>query len=139
MENEKQAAKALTPEEQKAWVRQQYQAATKYLSEKGMITESVSDKDSRYLVPFVAVWKLNLINKSSVWVICGDVPTDHVGIDAGKDVRSVMRHFSLKWQMQANKILNDENTKQKDFANLLIGRAEGLYDMCENEEIWAGS
>jgi hypothetical protein len=50
-----------------------------------------------------------------------------------------MRHFSLKWQMQANTILNDENTEQSDFANLLIGRAEGLYDMCENEEIWAGS
>ncbi len=47
----------LTEEQQSAWVREQYQKATKYLAEKGLVTENVAPKDSRYLVPVVAIWK----------------------------------------------------------------------------------
>jgi len=127
----------MSEQEQKNWVRKSYQAATKYLAGKGMVTDSVVEKESRYLVPVIAIWKLNLLDKTSVWVICGDVPTDHVGNNIAATARDVIRHFSFKWQMQAENIGKNGNKEQEGFANLLISRAEGLYSLYEKEELWA--
>jgi hypothetical protein len=91
----------MTEQEQQEWVRNSYQTATKYLADKGMITESVVESESRYLVPVLAVWKLNLLDKTSVWVICGDLPTDHAASDMATSARDIVRHFSFKWQIQA--------------------------------------
>lgn len=130
--------KAMTQEEQQAWTREQYLKATKYLADKGLVTESVADSESRYLVPIMAVWKMNLLDKSIVWVISGDLPTDHVAFDVSETARDVIRHFSLKWQLQAENLLQADDKEQHDFARFLIGRADGLYKLYENEELWQG-
>jgi len=130
------ATEQMTEQAQQEWVREQYQTATKFLAAKGMVTESASEKDSRYLVPLLAVWKLNLLNKPSVWVITGDLPTDFSEISVAKTAREAVRHFSYKWQIQAEGLLAQENKDQTDFANLLISRAEGLYKLAEKEELW---
>lgn len=127
---------AMTAEQQQAWIREQYLAATKYLADKGLVTESVADTESRYLVPVLAVWKINLLDKSTVWVISGDLPTDHVALNGDEEAREVIRHFSLKWQLQAENLLQSEDTEQHEFARLLIGRADGLYKLYEKEELW---
>lgn len=126
-----------TEEQRNQWVREQYQKATKYLAEKGFVTESVATLDSRYLVPVVAVWKLQTIKKENVWVISGDLPCDHISVSAAENVREAIRNFSMKWQMQAQNILaaaNDET--QVKFAEFLVSRAEGLYQIFENEKLW---
>lgn len=128
--------KQMTEQEQQDWVRTQYQAATKYLAQKGLITESVADKESRYLVPVLAVWKLTLTDKSQCWVICGDLPTDHSNVDVAPNAREAIRHFALKWQMQAENLLRANEQDQNKFAQLLIGRAEGLYKLYENDSLW---
>lgn len=129
---------AMTPEQQQAWIREQYLKATKYLADKGLVTESVADKESRYLVPVLSVWKINLLDKSTVWVISGDLPTDHVALDGSESAREVIRHFSLKWQLQAENLLQQEDKEQQEFAQLLIGRADGLYKLYEKDELWQG-
>ena len=129
----------MTEEEQQQWVRQQYQVATKYLAEKGLVTQSVKVEDSRYLVPFIAIWKLTLIDGTKHWVLCGDLPTDHSSIEAAGTAREALKHFSLKWQMQAESLLKSKSKEQNDFAHLLIGRAEGIYKVCEDEKLWEGS
>lgn len=130
---------AMTPEQQQAWTREQYLKATKYLADKGLVTESVADTESRYLVPILAVWKINLLDKSVVWVISGDLPTDHVALNDSETARDVIRHFSLKWQLQAENLLQGDDKEQHEFAKLLIGRADGLYKLYEKEELWAQS
>lgn len=130
---------AMTAEQQQAWIREQYLTATKYLADKGLVTESVADTESRYLVPVLAVWKINLLDKSTVWVISGDLPTDHVALDGNESAREVIRHFSLKWQLQAENLLQGEDKEQHEFAKLLIGRADGLYKLYEKEELWSES
>jgi hypothetical protein len=127
---------AMTPEQQKEWTRDQYLKATKYLADKGLVTQSVADTESRYLVPILAVWKINLLDKSTVWVIAGDLPTDHLALNDSETAREVIRHFSLKWQLQAENLLNSESKEQHEFAQLLIGRADGLYQLYENEQLW---
>lgn len=126
----------MTEEEQQSWVREQYQVATKYLADKGMVTNSVKVDDSRYLVPVLAIWKLTLLNGESYWVLCGDLPTDHSRVDVAPTAREALKHFSLKWQMQAENLLKAESDEQNNFAELLISRAEGLYQLCENEALW---
>jgi len=128
--------KQMTEEEQQKWVREQYQAATKYLATHGMVTDSVVVEDSRYLVPMLSVWKLKVIDGTYVWVISGDLPTDHSSIDVAPTAREAVHHFSLKWQMQAENILTIGDKEQEGFAKLLISRAEGLYDMHLQEELW---
>jgi hypothetical protein len=127
----------LSQEEQQNWIRQQYHAATKYLAEKGMVTDSVVTEESRYLVPFLAMWKLKLLDGHYVWAISGDLPSDHSAIDVAPTAREAVRHFSLKWQLQAENLLQAPDETQHEFARILIGRSEGLYELYQNEKLWA--
>ncbi|MCP4988399.1 MAG: DUF4826 family protein [Colwellia sp.] len=126
----------ITEEQQQQWIRDQYQVATKYLAQKGIVTESVKAEDSRYLVPFLALWKLTSLNGDKFWVLCGDLPSDHSSVDVATNAREAIRHFALKWQVQAENLLQAKNKEQTEFANLLIGRAEGLYKLYEDDSLW---
>ncbi|WDD96675.1 DUF4826 family protein [Thalassomonas actiniarum] len=126
----------MNEEQQNQWVREQYQVATKYLADKGLITESVAVEESRYLVPVLAVWKLKLLDGTKTWVISGDLPTDHSSADVAPDARDALRHFSLKWQLQAENLSKAGDVEQNKFAELLISRAEGLYRLYEDEKVW---
>lgn len=126
----------MTEEQQQQWVKEQYQAATKYLAEKGIITHSVTIEDSRYLVPLLALWKLTSTDGKMFWVLCGDLPSDHNLVDVAPNAREALRHFSLKWQMQAENLLQANDEEQNNFANLLISRADGLYQLYNDESLW---
>lgn len=127
----------MTQEEQQAWVREQYLKATKYLAQKGLVTESVADTESRYLIPLMAVWKINLLDKTKVWVICGDLPTDHLVLEENESARNVLRHFTFKWQIQADGLLKSDSQEQLDYAKLLMTKAEGLYQLYAKDDVWA--
>lgn len=118
------------------WVKEQYQNATKFLAEKGIVADSVILEESRIIDGLLAVWKLNTLDKQTYWVVCGDVPTDHAEVSVAANARESLRHFSLKWQLQADGLLSQEDKTQHDFANYLISRAEGLYQMHEKEDLW---
>ncbi len=128
--------KQMTEPEQQQWIREQYQAATKYLAQKGLISKSVVVEESRYLIPLFAVWKITLTDGNKYWVLSGDLPSDHSGVDVAPNARDAIRHFSFKWQMQAENLLKADDKEQNEFAQLLIGRAEGLYKLYEDETLW---
>ncbi len=129
----------LTEQEREAWVREQYQTATKFLANKGLVTDSVTVEASRYIAPLVAIWKLKTIDGSWYWVICGDLPTDSIDLNMAENAKEAMRHFSMKWQLQAENILKNEEAtaEQSSYAKLLVGRAEGLYQLVNQEQLWA--
>jgi hypothetical protein len=126
----------MTQEQQQAWIREQYLKATKYLAEKGLVTESVADTESRYLIPLMAVWKINLLDKTKVWVISGDLPTDHLVLEQSEPARNVLRHFTFKWQIQADSLLKSDVEEQVEYAKLLMNKAEGLYQLYAKDELW---
>jgi hypothetical protein len=126
----------LNEQERQQWIREQYLVATKYLAEKGLVTDSVVTQESRYLVPLLSVWKLKLLDGSFIWTISGDLPTDHIKADIASSARESIRHFALKWQLQAEKLLQEQDKTQESFANILIGRSEGLYELYQNEKLW---
>lgn len=131
----------MTEAEASDWVRLQFQRANKFLAEKGILTDRVLTRESRYLVPHVAVWKFSTQDQVDVWVVNGDVPSDVVGANAAKTAREALRHFSLQWQVQADKILTDEklsqDPEQQKYAKFLIQSAENLYQTTQVEDLWA--
>jgi|SRR5690554_4676284 len=128
----------MTEEQTAEWIRTQFQAASKYLAEQGIIPDQVLTKESRYLVPVIAIWKFTTQDRKKVWVINGEVPTDLVGDKAATEARDALRHFALRWQMQAEAILQDKAGAgaQSDYAQFLIKSAENVYSVVENEELW---
>lgn len=130
---------ALTEEQRQAWVREQFQNANKYLAERGLLSEQILTKESRYLVPDIAIWKFKLQNGKRVWVINGRVTTDHVNADVAKTARDVMRHFSLQWQLKAENILalgDAADPAQKGMVQILVRNAEALYQISQDEKLW---
>ncbi|MGI5308942.1 DUF4826 family protein [Rheinheimera sp. WS51] len=120
------------------WVRTHYQKANEYLASKGIVPENVFVNDSRYLPPYFAVWKINNKQKQVFWVISGDLPTDHMPFSTAENAKEAVRAFSLNWQLKAQQIINagiNDKTKH-DFAQLLISRAESLYQMYQDEKLW---
>ncbi|MBN8445457.1 MAG: DUF4826 family protein [Gammaproteobacteria bacterium] len=139
MEQQKNtAAKPMTEAETQEWVRLQFQRANLHLAEQGIVMESVAVAESRYLPPLIAVWKIHGLNKNVVWAISGDVPVDYLPVAVAADAREAIKHFSYRWQMKAQQIMDNGISDQTsaDYVQLLVGRANMLYDLSESETLW---
>jgi hypothetical protein len=123
------------------WVRVQFQKANRFLAEKGVIPSKVLADESRYLAPYMAIWKMESKQpkKQTFWVMSGDLPSDYVDVNVAKTARDAIRHFSMMWQLKAENLHQSGLTKdptQAKFANLLISRAESLYRMQADDKLW---
>jgi hypothetical protein len=128
----------MSPEQLSQWVREQFQRANKHLAENGVLFDSVVTEVSRYLAPYVAVWKIKATDKKYYWVISGELPCDFFPFESEANARAAIRRFSMLWQMKAENInrLPGTDKTQQDFANLLIAKAEDLYKIQADESIW---
>ena len=127
----------ISDEERATWVREQFQKANKFLAENGVLFDSVITEESRYLMPYLAVWKIRAMDSKRYWVISGDLPSDYTSVDNAKDAKDVLRHFAMHWQLKAENLINAEGADdtQKAFGALLINRAESLFAM-QNAQIF---
>lgn len=126
-------------EEQRAeWVKEQFQRANKHLAENGVLFQSVVASESRYLVPYAAVWKIKAQDNSMYWVISGDLPADFTPEGNAPNAREAMKYFSMMWQMKAANLRAAVHDKAaQEMAQLLETRAEGLYRIQSYDELWA--
>ncbi len=62
-----------------------------------------------------------------------------------KHAREAIRHFALRWQLKAESILSgleqnqisaEDTETQKQFVDLLISRANSLYDITQADHLW---
>lgn len=120
------------------WVKQEFQRANAYLAENGILFESVFTENCRYLAPMLAVWKIKDRDKKLYWVISGDVPVDLLTASVAENAREAIKHFSLAWQIKAEAIIREESSDkvQREFAELLINKAEFLYQIQAKDELW---
>ncbi|MDF2177726.1 DUF4826 family protein [Aliiglaciecola sp. CAU 1673] len=128
----------LTQEQLTQWVREQFQKTTKFLAEEGILVEEVVTQESRYLAPVLAVWKVKARDGKKYWAIGGDVPSDVFALSVAKDAREVLRYASLHWQLKAENLSRVEgrDKTREDFIKLLVSRAQGLYQMSQEEGLW---
>ena len=91
------------------------------------------------------VWGINNEN-DFVWSVSVDkLIADYIAGSLAATPREVARHFSLKWQMDADRLLSREHnklaveksdTRMQDFSKKLIKHAETLYEMANRDDVW---
>ena len=112
--------------------RSQLGEALSELSESGLIEERVMEARPAWILPFQAVIGQSRVSSTDtgfIWVIAGNVPTDCLPSNAAHTAREAARHFSLKWQLDAEKLAGEE-------AQALVRIAEHLYSIVENDDYW---
>ena len=98
-----------------------------------------------YKILIAKVWDVS--QKSDfIWTISGEgVISDHIPGPMAATPRDAAKHFSLKWQMDANKLRELAMTKTTGadvkenmdaYTNELIQYAEALYEVVSRDEFW---
>ena len=135
--------------ELKAWYKEILDNVVKEMIRTEIITGAAVEASPVWAVPhellIAKVWPAT--RKSQfVWTIAGqDWITDHIRGSMASNPKDAARHFSLKWQMDADRMLNLAKTKAPDsntranveaVANKLIHQAESLYELVERGTGW---
>lgn len=132
-----------------AWAREKLRKAVDETIQRGAFVDKVVEaKPVWVLHEKVAIGQARESSRpnSFVWLICGDLPTDHIGSEAAATPRDALRHFSLKWQMDADRYKDPAVRRahglpeDKDVTHLtdqLIAKAEELYAIAEEDSHWA--
>lgn len=91
------------------------------------------------------VWGIGQKNRF-VWVISGEkVITDHIPGRLAKTPQNVARHFSLKWQADADRLVQLAKSKGargqqlevvEEYTSKLIKDSEWLYAVSERDDYW---
>ena len=64
------------------------------------------------------------------WFIAGEAPLDFAPSANANSPRDALRHFAMKWQLDAERI--DDETKKAE----LIDLAESVYELADDERFW---
>jgi len=133
----------------KAWYKPLLDAVVKEMLRLKAVTGTAVEASPAWAFPnkvlIAKVWGLGQKN-SFIWTISGEgVITDHIPGNLAATPKDVARHFSFKWQMDADRLLEVAKNKSPakntqlhlgDYSNKLIQNAEFLYGLTERDDIW---
>jgi len=112
-----------------AWGKDQLSDSIDDLSDAKIIDGPAVEARIVWMVPmemFIAELRESVSHPPAIWVIGGNVATDHVDVRLAESPRDAARHFALKWQMTAARDGDDARAIQ----------AERLYALVEVDEAW---
>ncbi len=142
-ENQSQSAENF---DEKKWLQQEHGKVQQYASRKTLDLTRIIQKDSAVLPPLVAIWFIESRSYAKgFWVITGDLPTDHIVGDNAKSARDAIKYFAYRWQLKSENILvklgsessdAGSNNTEKQFAEILISKADGLYQLADRDDLW---
>jgi len=100
---------------------------------------------SPHKILIARVWEAS--QKSDfIWAIAGEkAVTDHIPGNMAATPREAARHFSMKWQMDADRLLDItkkrptvEGTQEnmEAYTKQMIQYAESLYDLAGRDDVW---
>lgn len=127
-----------------AWVAAQRVRVVSYLAGQNIEHADVSMEPRWFLSPFVAIWavqSMRVPDRIGWWAISGDLPTDYLTCCSEQDDADVLLSFSRQWkalaaQMSAGVQRPDYHVgppgREKEFAPLLLSRAEALDDLASD-------
>lgn len=130
------------------WSREILDKAVRDIEALGIFADELVEARPVWAVPRkVMIGQIRVANEpgSFRWVICGDLPTDHISSASAANAREALRHFSLKWQLDAARYEDPATRKQhgldesKDWSRMaeqLVAKAEELYAMAEDAGLW---
>jgi uncharacterized protein DUF4826 len=98
-----------------------------------------------YEILIAKVWGINQ-ESDFIWSVSIDkFIADYVAGTVAPTPREAARHFSMKWQMDADRLLGMDEVKApvakpdldlKAYSKQLIQHAETLYDLTNRDDVW---
>lgn len=127
-----------------SWFKPLLDAVVKEMLARKVVADAAVEASPVWVLPYkiliAKVWGISQKTRF-VWTISGEaVVTDHIPGSMAATPRDAARHFALKWQMDADRLIALGETKEGqhmgNYVNKLIRDAEALYDLTEQKEIW---
>ncbi len=115
------------------WLREYLDAAVQELNKQQVFDDAFIESRPAWMLPMrILLGKARAQSEpqSYRWFICGEVPFDHIDASAATTPREALRHFAMKWQVAAEHL-------DKATAVAVIGDAESLYDLAEDDRLWS--
>lgn len=136
-------------EQLKAWYKPLLDAVVQEMLKRNAVVGTAVEAAPIWVFPdkilIAKVWGMGE-KRRFIWVISGDgVVTDHIPGKMATTPKDVARHFSLKWQMDADRFralgtqkvqLKISKVHLESYVNKLIQSAETLYELTERDDIW---
>jgi hypothetical protein len=133
----------------KIWYKEVLDAVVKEMIRIGAVKGAAVEATPVWAAPeqvlIAKVWPATQ-KRNFIWTISGNgATTDHLAGSLASTPREVARHFSLKWQVDAERLLNlaksrapDANTRTnvEAYAHKMIQNAEALYDLVSRDQGW---
>ena len=125
------AGKLMSQEPYQSWIKTTLKQGVRELTRMGLFDDVVVQAKPAWAFPGqILIGKIrgrgNL--NEFYWFICGNLPTDCLASNAAVTPRDAARHFSLKWQLDAEKKGLDGEE--------LARQAEGLYELADEPGLW---
>ena len=136
-------------EELKTWFTKLLYSVTREMIKIGAVDGAAAEAKPVWVSPYriliAQVWEAS--QKSQfIWTISGEnAITDHITGSMAETPREAARHFALKWQLDANRLLEVAKNKtgvenaqehMEGYTDKLIQYAESLYNMVERDDVW---
>ena len=130
-----------------SWFKPLIDATVKEMLARKAVMDTAVEASPVWMLPYKIliskVWGISQKTKF-IWTISGEaVVTDHIPGSMAATPRDAARHFSLKWQMDADRLIAVGKSKKPaegqhmgSYVNKLIRDAESLYDLTEQANIW---
>jgi len=130
------------------WIREAFDRGVREITERGVLEGDMVEARVAWALPKIVVIgqvRETYDSEHFLWLICGDLPTDHIGSAAASTPREALRYFSLKWQKDAAQYADPEtrakhglrdDVEWQSLAAKLATTAEGLYELVDDDQHW---
>jgi hypothetical protein len=136
------------PKVEEKWCDERFVEVAEYLQDQGIVHGRIGRRPAWHVAPCASVWAIESQMSSECvgwWVICGDLPTDHVSADTIKNPREAIRAISKRWFEVSDYMSRGEKHPTSSIGTpetwstlgpLLKSRAEILAEWTNDDEIW---
>lgn len=117
-----------------------------YCKNKDLGADKILNEKSAVLFPLFAIWAVeNRKEHEKYWVVTGDLLHDHILFEIADTARDALRHFTMNWQLKAEKIeqrltqkeaITGNSDELKSSVDVLRGQAEKYYEFTTRPELW---
>ena len=131
------------------WAKEELETAIQTITNQGTIESPIVEARPAWTKPFDVVIGQPRKQRDSaefLWVIGGSVPIDCINSGVAATPREAARYFSMKWQLEAARYEDPEERKRLALdpavdweaqGIALIAKAEYLYTMVDDDQLWS--
>lgn len=120
-------------EETRSWIQEMTGLAVRGAGEMDIYDEALLEARPEWALPqrlLLGKVRAQMNPRTFHWFICGEVPLDYLAGNVAAAPREAIRHFAMKWQLDAERTADEEHKQE------LIDNAESVYELADNEQFW---